>query len=132
MSQRLGKKESINFLECCEKTFMEEWIIKLYSKNNCGLSPDIALNNNNEKNESSYILLDLSEIGVLQSVSKWCLPCSSSLLTCVCKQMFFILYNMVLISFYAFDGLYLAILALCNYLHIFCFHIFGPATNLRV
>ena len=26
-------------LECCEKRFMEEWIIKLYSKNNCGLMP---------------------------------------------------------------------------------------------
>ena len=35
------KKESINCLECCEKRFMEEWIIKLYSKKNCGQMPDI-------------------------------------------------------------------------------------------
>ena len=33
------EKESMNCLECCEKRFMEEWIIKLYSKNNCGLMP---------------------------------------------------------------------------------------------
>ena len=32
MPQGLGKKESINCLECCEKSFMEGWIIKLYSK----------------------------------------------------------------------------------------------------
>ena len=35
------KKESIYCLECCEKRFMEEWIIKLYSKKNRGLMPDI-------------------------------------------------------------------------------------------
>ena len=39
-------KESINCLECCEKWFMEELIIKLYSKNNCGLrSPGMIKEN---------------------------------------------------------------------------------------
>ena len=33
-------KENINCLECCEKRFMGEWIINLYSKNNCGLRPN--------------------------------------------------------------------------------------------
>ena len=38
-ASKTWEKESINCLECCEKRFMEEWKIKLYIKNNCGLSP---------------------------------------------------------------------------------------------
>ena len=40
-ASKTWKKESINCLERCEKSFMDERIIKLYSKINCGLMPDI-------------------------------------------------------------------------------------------
>ena len=39
-ASKTWEKESINCLECCENRFMEELIIKLYSKNNCGLRSD--------------------------------------------------------------------------------------------